>query len=559
MPIHLHNLIIYLQDSAHNDAETDNVQFRSSGRRDRPGRTQIDHDVFEGLPIRQWKQVDAPVGPPPVAAPVLGKASPWPELPMPRDWQMLPEVSQQLLRAARAGKLYKPPTPPNEEEEEKGDEDAETAIKESPKGFLARKWSQVPRHQETPEKEYLAKRRKGLLGAVTGGDAVQPVQAAPAPPAVRMTKVRRLDADGNAVIYEVQALEGQPVEGEIVEEVVTTEAAPIVATVAPGTIIEGVGVANAEGLVVAATEGVLPTPPRRKPPPPRKKKKGPGRGHKKVVVIEPGMEGVVPAVITIGPDGLPTAPATLADGAAQANGDTAMADAGEGEEDESGEEGEEGDESEDEEGSEEGELADAPNPESDAAVSNLPPPPTSQPLSGLSAEPAPPLSDSLPGIMSDAAVDPMVTPLSPPTTDAVAPPPEALLSPAKTEPPPLDPMDTSEAPAADAQPHMESKSLPENPIADTVSHVDPEALQEDSAVPPPVIAPVEEPPRSAGATDLFGSLERHLDGQETAHSEQSQISEAPADAPALPEKPVVEELEEPRKQEATDEPAQPAP
>ena len=56
------------------------------------------------------------------------------------------------------------------------------------------------------------------------------------------------------------------------DEEAAVEVTPVVATVATGTGIEGVGGANADGLVVAATEVAQPTPPRRKPPPPRRKK-----------------------------------------------------------------------------------------------------------------------------------------------------------------------------------------------------------------------------------------------------------------------------------------------
>ncbi|KAF2839072.1 hypothetical protein M501DRAFT_933790, partial [Patellaria atrata CBS 101060] len=135
------------------------VQTISSSRANRSGRAQVDHDVMEGLPIRQWRNKETTFGAPPEEKSPASKNA-WPELPMPRDSHLLPEMSQQLLRAARAGRLYKPPTPPIDDEKENLDEDEE--IKETQKGFVARKWAQVSKHQEEPEPEFLAKRRKGL-------------------------------------------------------------------------------------------------------------------------------------------------------------------------------------------------------------------------------------------------------------------------------------------------------------------------------------------------------------------------------------------------------------
>ena len=60
---------------------------------------------------------------------------------------MLPEHSQQLLRAARSGKLYKPPAPPEDDNEMK-DEEEET--KEIRTGFTIKKYVKVARHLEVP-------------------------------------------------------------------------------------------------------------------------------------------------------------------------------------------------------------------------------------------------------------------------------------------------------------------------------------------------------------------------------------------------------------------------
>ncbi|KAF4540095.1 Lyr family protein [Lasiodiplodia theobromae] len=256
---------------------------------------------------------------------------------MPRDSQLLPDHSQILLRAARAGRLYKLPTPPDEEEKEKGEEEEETTTTKEPQtGYTTKKWSQVPRHMEEPEPEYLAKRRKGLPSAFsrqsTNGHSV------PSGP-MRETKVKKTDADGSVHVYKVLVPEGQTVEGEVAEEdAEMKEAAPEEAL--PGTVVEGVGIVNAEGVVVANQ----PTPPRRRPPPPRRKpKKGPGRGRKKVM-FTPGEGG---NGATTGADGSAQGgdPNIKSEGT-PAPGDTPMAEGGD--DDEEGSEGSEGDEEDDE-------------------------------------------------------------------------------------------------------------------------------------------------------------------------------------------------------------------
>lgn len=298
--------------------------FRPSGRSNRSGRGQVDHDVFEGLPIRQWRQSDAVVGPAANQNQQPLSKDDWPEPPMPRDSHLLPDHSQILLRAARAGRLYKLPTPPDEEEKEKGEEDEEA--KETQTGYVTKKWSQVPRNLEEPEPEYLAKRRKGLPSAFSGSSSSG--HPAPAGP-MRETKVKKTDAEGNVHVYKVLVPEGQTVEGEVAEEdVEMKEAAPEEA--APGTVVEGVGVVNAEGVVVANQ----PTPPRRRPPPPRRKpKKGPGRGRKKVMFT--GGEGANGA--TTNPDGTlrPGDPNIKTEGTPNP-GDTPMAEGGEDDEEGSG-------------------------------------------------------------------------------------------------------------------------------------------------------------------------------------------------------------------------------
>jgi hypothetical protein len=285
--------------------------------------------VLEGLPISQYREAEITIEPNSADNKPLDKDA-WPELPMPRDSHMLPEHSQQLLRAARSGKLYKPPAPPEDDNEMK-DEEEET--KEIRTGFTIKKYVKVARHLEVPEPEYLAKRRKGLPSPYINGQVAQP--------ALRETKVKKLDADGNVAVYKVLVPEGQAVEGEVQPTDAAIEVAP--ATAAPGTIVEGVGVVNAEGVVVA-NDILQQTPPRRRPPPPKKKVKrgGPGRGKKKVVFAEGGAEQGTPASLA-GGDLLGVPGVKQEDGsvAPSDGGDTPMADAGGEEEEASGEEGSE--------------------------------------------------------------------------------------------------------------------------------------------------------------------------------------------------------------------------
>lgn len=149
-------------------------------------------------------------------------------------------------------------------------------------------------------------------------------------------------------------------EGEIEEDDVETAAIVPEPAAAPGTVVEGVGVVNAEGLVVA--NDLIATPTRKKPLPPRRKKKGgPGRGKKGPIALREAMERgeIIPATPTSA--ALLGIPANASDeatsAAASTQGDTPMPDAQDGDEG-SSEEGEEGDE---DAGSEEGELPQSPS------------------------------------------------------------------------------------------------------------------------------------------------------------------------------------------------------
>ena len=278
----------------------------------------------------------------------------WKELPMPRDSHLLSPMSQDLLRAARMPQAKKPTTPLLEDDKEPGeDEDADGEIDT---GFVAKRWAVLPKELEGPEPEFLAKRRKGLPSVHSGslGSTSNIGQ-------MRKTKIRKIDTDGNNSVWEVLVPEGQTVEGEVVEEETSPTQAP-----APGTVVEGVGVVNAEGVVIAGDQGV-PAINKRRPPPPKRKAKGPGRGRKKKVAFV-GADG---APTAIGPNGNldGTSKSENADsiraGHGAQGGDTEMGDdsllkEGDQEGEEGSEEGSEDDEGEDGD-REEGELSPSPS------------------------------------------------------------------------------------------------------------------------------------------------------------------------------------------------------
>ena len=209
------------------------------------------------------------VAPPPTQETTTSQNDIWAvELPhgMPKDSHLLSQHSQDLLRAARSGRIYKRP-PPVEEEEA----DPEAILGEKPekkeddardKGFTAKAWKQIPRHMEGPDIEYLAKRRKGLITIAS--------KTAATGPTLTKTTVRRTDAAGNAYVQDVIAPRGQQVEGEVIAQTVIPD--------------------------LASVDGFAqPTPPKRKGAPPKNKKpKGPGRGRKKKQVAPTSVPEATP-------------------------------------------------------------------------------------------------------------------------------------------------------------------------------------------------------------------------------------------------------------------------
>lgn len=306
---------------------------------------------------------------------------------MPKDCSLLAPHSQELLRAARSGRLYKRPAPTDEEEADENNQPEKTDKKEeepAPNGFSIKVWKQIPRNVEVQTVTHLAKRRKNTVTI-----ASKTVEDKPSGPTVTRATVRRVDAAGNPYTEEVTLADGQNVEGDIIStrvEVVHNAAAPAL--------------------------NVAPPPPRRRPPPPKRKAKaGPGRGKKKNRNPPPGEPGANP---TSAPAGLadPSKPAgteenvsvpamviciihhanyiqgTKPEGTDTPRQDSEMADGDDDDDDD--DDGEEGDEGDDDENND-SDLPDTSimddTKDLDATMSDAPPPTTSPNLAA--SEPAP--------------------------------------------------------------------------------------------------------------------------------------------------------------------------
>jgi hypothetical protein len=108
---------------------------------------------------------------------------------------------------------------------------------------------------------------------------------------MRKTKFKKVDPETGAVsIYEAWVPEGHKVEGEVTDNGGLDTA--VTASPAPGTVVEGVGVVNQEGVVVAEPQASMVVP-KRHPPPPKRKAKGP-LGRRKKVMFAPGEGTPVP-------------------------------------------------------------------------------------------------------------------------------------------------------------------------------------------------------------------------------------------------------------------------
>ena len=436
------------------------------------------------------------------------------------------------------GQVNKPPPPPLEDEKEVGEDDDGEGDMDT--GFVAKRWTLVPKHLEGPEPEFLAKRRKGLP-SVYGGSAGPVVTAGQ----VKKTKVRKVDVEGNAYVVEVYAPEGQPVDGEIVEEAALTEAP------APGTVVDGVGVVNAEGVVITG-DVVLPTPPRRRPPPP-KRKKGPGRGRRKRVAFAAGEDGK-PALAN-GVNGISNgatvdlakvksedgAPGGTSNGDIDMGDDSLLQDGEEGsDDDDEGDEGVEGER-------EEGELSPSPDADGPTSLSASPSKPPPLPLiiepgdRPLTPEPEPnPVSAVVVKDPSSSPELPLAASQALPKTLLLPEPPQDAVTAPAPELDTFSPVDliTVESPPAPLSLTAEVELPPQHnpldglaePQATTLKPPTPEAGFEDGE---DLFGQVErygstdrkmvsdeksgnqEATSDDGEVDLFGSLERHLDGKGT--------------------------------------------
>lgn len=211
-------------------------------------------------------------------------------------------------------------------------------------GFAALRWMQVPKTQESPDREHLAKRRKGLAATHAIPDPSTTAH-------MRKTKVRRTDAEGQDMVFEVMVPKGTKVEGEIKEEVTLENAAAAIAAPKAGTVVQGLGVANEAGVVIA-TQGIAALESRKKgvPVPRRKKKKG-GPGKWQVKLSDMTTGGVSASAEAL--EERKRAEAGLNAGGPKTEAEKQAA--GEEDEGESEEDGEEGDDDR-----EEGELSDTP-------------------------------------------------------------------------------------------------------------------------------------------------------------------------------------------------------
>ncbi|GAB7359754.1 hypothetical protein MBLNU230_g6926t1 [Neophaeotheca triangularis] len=272
-------------------------EYRPPGRSNRSGRTgQSDNDVFEGLPVKQWGEQPTRVSlvtPQQSEEAQTSEDSKWGEPPMPRDYQLLQPWTQHILRLARSGKVgvkrkAEDEKGEDEVEEEGAGNDESAAKKHDPledRAFLAKKWKPVPEHALVPEHmhwEFLAKRRKGLPSMYGPADT-----GAMAPVPMRRTRVQKADAGtGEIALYDVLVPEGHMLDNEVAaDSAALVDVKSVVA--APGTVIEGVGIANDDGVVVAEHLMKPLVSERRRNRPPPKKKGGPGRGKKRVTFTNP--------------------------------------------------------------------------------------------------------------------------------------------------------------------------------------------------------------------------------------------------------------------------------
>ncbi|KAI0384585.1 hypothetical protein F5Y04DRAFT_248660 [Hypomontagnella monticulosa] len=476
----------------------------------------VEHDDFEGLPVRQWRQEWVKVAPP-QPSDTTQKNDVWAiELPhgMPKDSHLLPTHTQELLRAARSGRLYKRPLPTEEEEVDPDATLAEKPEKKeedpSTKGYQVKIWKQVPRNAEGPTVSHLAKRRKGIITLSSNLPA-----GTSSGPTVMKATVRRLDAAGNPYTQEITLNEGQQVDGEIISTTVVP--APVAPT-------------NGDASVAA-------TPVRRRPPPPKRKPKGPGRGRKKKLPLPATTRPEAPNAGTsttsdgTKPSGAETDDIKPGDQSESKNQDSEIADDDDGDDGEDdGDDGEDGDEG-DEEDSEmpDGESATGgfrAESETKTEQATEAPPPIAQ--VERSTAPAPMDSSTSAGL-------PFPTSLNLPPI-----PPPLHQTPSHFEGSPLKMVVAATSPTVLSPKLPPTHEEPLNPIAETESK-QPEAPSEPAPILgtpvetlPPAAIPIEpKPDVDVDMTDVshqepIGTAEEPVLDQEIQHANIAEIDTQPA-------------------------------
>ncbi|WYZ39382.1 hypothetical protein EsH8_III_001296 [Colletotrichum jinshuiense] len=531
---------LWLQFSLSIDETPQSVRTR---RANRSGYTE--HDDFEGLPVRQWRQEWVSVEPP---APVetTQKNDIWDvELPwgMPKDAGLLPQHSQDLLRAARSGVLYKRPAPA-EEEEADADAVAEKPEKKedeaSSKGFQIKVWKQINRNSEGSPVSHLAKRRKGTV-------TISSKTVTSHAPGATVTKatVRRVDAAGNPYTQEITLQAGQAVEGEIISTTVVS---------------------------VAAVDPAQAQPQRaRRPPPPKKKNKpGPGRGRKKKILPLPAPASGAPDAAPLA-DGAPAEPkvegAEGADAAVKQeredsnNPDSEMADNDEEDGDDDGDDGEDGDDGDEEQ--RDGENTDSQDQEMTDASPTVPTPTVDtlteltdpeSPVPKRAALPPNPINLAPPHLANSSPKGSplknvvLPSPTEPPTQ--FSPIAEALVP--KSEPEQADvPMADGPEPASQAPTEpVDAAAIPDQPPVDTMA----EDVQDATFIPPAekvgdIVSPMAE---TRSTFSLATTAETEASGTRLESGDQTVASnDAPQDLMALD---IPEELGTAQASEASDTP-----
>lgn len=213
---------------------------------------------------------------------------------MPKDSHLLSPASRALLSSVRAGcKYVKAPERSNRtggDAKDASGPDGRVAVPFA-RTFTVGRWAALPRHMEPPEPEYLAKRRTNFV-PMTGVTGAGSDFMSSGNTKLRRTKFKRTDpATGTVMVYDAAVPEGHTVEGEVSKDEEIAQQSKLegtIATPSPGTVIEGVGIVDQGGIVIANPDELLVTPIPRRRFPPKRKLRGAGRGRRKKVMFAHG-------------------------------------------------------------------------------------------------------------------------------------------------------------------------------------------------------------------------------------------------------------------------------